>query len=66
MLKLVRRIDYTHIYCYAEDDEGVPRAMIFDDLGNFGPKNVVTIQGGIGTVQTLDESPAIFTDLSSA
>ncbi|CAE8734995.1 unnamed protein product, partial [Polarella glacialis] len=66
---LVEEKDYPYIYCYAEDDEedGVgdnPNKMMFDDVANAGPSNVHTIKTGIGTVQTLDESPPTFTKLA--
>ncbi|CAE7040244.1 unnamed protein product [Symbiodinium natans] len=65
--------DYPYIYCYAEDDEtdggssgpgSSPNVMRWDDLANTGPDNVHTIWAGIGTVQTLDETPPEFTQLS--
>merc|ERR1719387_412854 len=37
---------------------------MFDSGGNAGPSNVHTIKTGIGTVQTLDETPPSFTKLS--
>jgi len=66
---LIEKKDYPYIYCYAEDDEedGIgdnPNKMMFDDSANAGPSNVHTIKTGIGTIQTLDESPPSFTQLS--
>merc|ERR550514_444075 len=39
--------------------------MYWNSTGNVGPQNVHTIATtGIGTIQTLNESPAIFTKMS--
>ncbi|CAE8696863.1 unnamed protein product, partial [Polarella glacialis] len=61
---LVEENDYPYIYCYAEDDEAAPNEMIWDAAANAGPRNVHTMGTEIGTVQTLDESPPIFTKLA--
>ena len=61
---LTEETNYPFIYCFAQDDEVPANKMIFDSTGNFGPSNVYTLQQGIGTVQTLDESPPIFTELT--
>lgn len=63
---LVEEQDYPYIYCFAEDDEtdglsSAPNKMIFNTGGDYGPTNMYTIQQAIGTVQTLDESPPVFT-----
>eukprot|EP00931_Biecheleriopsis_adriatica_P047271 TRINITY_DN27224_c0_g2_i1.p1 TRINITY_DN27224_c0_g2~~TRINITY_DN27224_c0_g2_i1.p1 ORF type:complete len:3147 (+),score=582.09 TRINITY_DN27224_c0_g2_i1:27-9467(+) len=63
---LAEETDYPYIYCYAEDDEASPNGMIFDNTANFGANNMHTMQQEIGTVQTLDESPPIFTRLAMA
>jgi hypothetical protein len=51
---------YTHIFCYAEDDET-------DGLGSMPNKvsfaAAVAFQAGIGSVTTLDESPPYFTSI---
>jgi hypothetical protein len=66
---LIEEKNYQWIYCYAEDDEedgvgGQPNQMTFDSSGNnAGPNNVHTLKTGIGTVETLDESPPSFTTL---
>jgi len=69
VFNLIEEQDYAYIYCYAEDDEadgvgGAPNKMMFDAIANAGPNNVHTIKTGIGTIQTLDESPPTFTKLS--
>jgi mannose/fructose/N-acetylgalactosamine-specific phosphotransferase system component IIB len=67
---LVEKVTYSHIYCYAEDDETIgiggssPNKMIFDIASQAGPNNVYTIKSGIDPVETLDESPPSFTKLS--
>ncbi|CAE7397007.1 unnamed protein product [Symbiodinium pilosum] len=70
---LSEQTNYPYIYCYAEDDEtdggssgpgSAPNKMMWDDVANALPSNVHTIWAGIGTVQTLDETPPEFTQLS--
>lgn len=60
---LLEETPYPYIFCFAEDDEVPPNQMIFDDAGQAGGNNVHTIQQGIGTVITLDETPPSFTRL---
>ncbi|CAE8720003.1 unnamed protein product [Polarella glacialis] len=60
---LVEQTAYSHIYCYAEDDEtdGVgssPNKMPFEGVDDF--------RVAIASVTTLDESPPAFTQLSIA
>jgi len=61
---LTEETDYPYIYCFAEDDELTPNAMIFDNVGMSGPRNVYTMWTEIGTIQTLDETPPSFTKLA--
>lgn len=61
---LVEETNYPYIYCFAQDDEVPANKMIFDSAANLGPSNVYTIQQAIGTMQTLDESPPEFTELT--
>jgi len=68
LFNLVEKTDYPYIYCYAEDDEtdglgSNPNKMLYNPSAQAGPNNVYTIYQGIGTVQTLDESPPSFTKL---
>ncbi|CAE7498925.1 unnamed protein product [Symbiodinium natans] len=64
---LSEQTEYSHIYCYAEDDEddglgAAPNKMTYDtgDLRS----QVVVIHQGLGNMTTLDETPPIFTQLS--
>jgi Zn finger protein HypA/HybF involved in hydrogenase expression len=62
---------YSHIYCYAEDDEtdgvgGVPNKMSYDDVSQPAASRVEDVQVDIGSLTTLDESPPSFTLLQMA
>eukprot|EP00928_Gymnodinium_smaydae_P040215 TRINITY_DN27306_c0_g6_i1.p1 TRINITY_DN27306_c0_g6~~TRINITY_DN27306_c0_g6_i1.p1 ORF type:complete len:5181 (-),score=906.80 TRINITY_DN27306_c0_g6_i1:179-15013(-) len=56
---LTEATDYSHIYCYAEDDESTPNKMPFVG-GPVEASRVSHVQNEIGVVKTLDESPPSF------
>ncbi len=66
---LTEETQYSHIYCYAEDDEddgmgGTPNRMLYDNTGtSVQPSQVAYVRTEIGSVTTLDESPPSFTHL---
>ncbi|CAE7924644.1 unnamed protein product [Symbiodinium necroappetens] len=63
---------YDHIYCFAEDDEvdglgSAPNKMYYDTsdapAGTESSRLVSSVKAAVGSIVTLDESPATFTQL---
>jgi hypothetical protein len=68
LFDLVEETPYSHIYCFAEDDESnghgtSPNVMSFNDGSQDPARRVLSTHTRIGTVNTLDESPPSFTKL---
>ncbi|CAK8994475.1 unnamed protein product [Durusdinium trenchii] len=70
---LKEKTDYAYIYCFAEDDEtdgslgSSPNKMSFDATSaatTDARSLVASVSTAIGAVQTLDETPPSFTELS--
>jgi len=66
---LTEELEYSHIYCFAEDDEddgvgSTPNIMVYSSPSAPAASQVLHVQTQLGSVTTLDESPPSFTTLA--